>query len=85
MSDNRIFYANSPEATAFAVNFGHNFSRRRKAKGFTLKALASKTALSVNTISNAERGTVCCSLYTAHLLAHAIKMPLSDLIKPSEN
>lgn len=57
----------------------------RKNQGYTLRALAAKSGVSVNTISLIERGKTSPTIATLHKLATALDLSLTDFCSPAAN
>jgi transcriptional regulator with XRE-family HTH domain len=68
-----------PEADLTA--FGIEVARLRQERGLTIEALAEATGVSRKTIINIENAHKGLRLSTAHALAHALGIPLADLVR----
>lgn len=56
----------------------------RERKGFTLRALAERCGLSVNAISQIERGENSPTVSSLHLLAGALEVPITDFFRDDD-
>ena len=62
--------------------FGHEVARLRRAKGWSIDALAEAAGISRKTVMNVESARKGLRLTTAHDLAHALDVPLGELVAP---
>lgn len=75
------------EATVLMIVFGHRVSALREAKGWSQKELAGhmcESALSAQYISQVERGLKNLSFQKLVLFAHALDVPITDLLRVPE-
>ena len=56
-------------------------ARRRRDLGLTIEQLAEHSNVTRQTVGNVENGHKAPRLDTAYALAHALRVPLSDLVK----
>jgi transcriptional regulator with XRE-family HTH domain/quercetin dioxygenase-like cupin family protein len=67
---------------------GMKFREIRNLRGWTLKELAKKSGLNINTLSSIEKGKTSPSIFTLQRLASALEVPIKeffeevDVIKP---
>lgn len=60
--------------------FGKNIKSQRKQKHLTQESFAEISDVSIETISNIERGILSTTIQTANQLAKALEMDLCDLL-----
>ncbi len=63
------------------IRFGKNFKKLRKERNLTQKEFASKSGLHINYIGMIERGERNPSLKNLEIIAIALNISLSDLMK----
>lgn len=61
--------------------FGHEVAKIRRERHMSLDALAEASGLGRKTVINVENGHKQPKLGTAHALAFALDVPLSDLVR----
>ncbi len=66
------------------VQFGRRLKLLRKSQGFTQEQLSGATGLSVEFLSNVERGINAPSFETLERLSDALNMPVSHLFSDLE-
>lgn len=62
--------------------FGVHVARLRRDRGLTIDALAGKAHLDRKTVIAIEAGRKVARLTTTHSLAHALGVPMSELVRP---
>lgn len=62
--------------------FGIEVARLRRERGLTIDALAGLAQVDRKTVIAVEAGRKVARLNTAHSLAHALEVPLSELVRP---
>lgn len=72
-----------PPPDADLQAFGHEVARLRAAKGWSIDTLAEAAGVSRKTIMNIEHASKGLRLSTAHALAHALEVPLPELVAPA--
>lgn len=70
----------SPPPAADLVALGHEIARLRHAAGWSIDRLADATGLARRTIINVEAGTQVPKIDTLHAIAHALDIPLPELV-----
>jgi transcriptional regulator with XRE-family HTH domain len=63
---------------------GARIRKRRKEQGLSLKALAKKADMSFQYLSQVEKGTVNTPIETLGSVAHALEIPLNELVGTSD-
>jgi XRE family transcriptional regulator, regulator of sulfur utilization len=66
--------------SAIVRDFGATVRRLREAKAWSQERLAEHAGLNRTYVGEVERGTVIASIVTAEKLAHALGVPVSDLL-----
>ena len=69
----------NPRNEELITLFGKNVRKRRKEKKLTMVQLALMCDVEYGTISTIERGTVNCTISTAHCIAEALGTTLDKL------
>lgn len=72
--------AEPPYGDDLAGAFGGNVRRRREEAGLTLERLSARSAVSRAMLSKVERGEKSPTIGVASRIAHALDVPLSDLL-----
>lgn len=67
-------------STKFLKNIGDRVRTIRKAKNISQEKLAELSGLHPTYISDIERGKVNASIYSYHMIANALDVPLSELV-----
>jgi DNA-binding XRE family transcriptional regulator len=62
------------------VAFGHEVARLRRERGWSIDVLAETAGISRKTVINVEGAKKGLRLSTAHDIAHALDVPLSELV-----
>lgn len=70
----------NPPPAADLRAFGHQVARLRHQLGWSIDRLAEEAGVSRKTIMNIESASKGLRLSTAHDLAHALGVPLPDLV-----
>lgn len=71
----------SPPPPADLKAFGVAAASRRRELGMTIEQLAEASGVTRQTIGNIENGHKGPRLDTSYAIAHALRVPLSDLVK----
>lgn len=66
--------------TEFTIKLGKNIKYFREQKGYTLKELANRAQINLNTLSNAEKGKSRIKLSTYCKICYGLKIKLSELV-----
>ena len=67
------------------LNVGENLKAIRSQREYSLRLLAEKSGLSVNTLSLIEKGKSSPSVSTLQRLANALNVPIADFFSPESN
>lgn len=70
--------------SGFSTRFGHVIRQLREQRGWSQEQLAHRADLNRSYMGEIERATAIASLATAAKLAHALELPLSNLISRCE-
>jgi transcriptional regulator with XRE-family HTH domain len=71
--------------SGLADHLGQNIASLRKRRNWTQSQLAERIGVDTETISRFERGATLPSLLTLERLAHALKVPLAELLTESSS
>jgi|GEM_PF-1268024 len=71
-----------PVPTPDLRNLGVEVARQRKERGWSIDRLAEATGVHRKTIIEIEAGRVAARISTLHGIAHALGVPLPDLVAP---
>lgn len=67
-----------------AERFGHNLAEARKQARLTQAQLSKRVPMSQQALSRLERGRHCPHLETLRRIAHALEVPVVDLLRGIE-